>query len=120
MEACGAGYLVNDCQKALQKLCAGDIIVAIEEELLIDLDEDKIEEIFGQRFQDGATLLVGSFEELQFLDLEVIRRKAMELLAQALPAQQTEPKEAPKAKAVQSYYPRAGGRVWRPKAASKD
>ena len=111
MEACGAGYLVNDCQKALQKLCAGDIIVAIEEELLIGLDEDQIEEIFGRKFQDGATLLVGSFEELQFLDLEEIRRKAMAQTAQ------TEPKEAPKAK-VQSYYPR-GGRVWRPKT-SKD
>ena len=69
---------MNECHEPAQDLKPGDIIVAIEKRLLIELNEDEIEEHFGAEFRDGATLLVGSFDSLQHFSLEEIRNKAAE------------------------------------------
>ena len=79
LEACGAGYLVNDCF-AEQSLQPGDIIVAIEGHLLVDLTEDEVEEKFGAEFCHGASLLVGTFDELQHFSLKTISKRASEIL----------------------------------------
>ncbi|CAK9038504.1 unnamed protein product [Durusdinium trenchii] len=79
LEACGAGYLVVDCLAPEQSLRCGDIIVAIERRVLIDLSEEDVEENFGAEFCDGAALVVGTFEELQHFSLRSIRRKASDL-----------------------------------------
>ena len=70
---------MNDCF-AEQSLQPGDIIVAIEGHLLVDLTEDEVEEKFGAEFCDGASLLVGTFDELQHFSLKTISKRASEIL----------------------------------------
>ena len=47
-----------DCLAPEQSLRCGDIIVAIERRVLIDLSEEDVEETFGAEFCDGAALVV--------------------------------------------------------------
>jgi len=88
LEACGAGYLVNDCfAEPEQSLRSGDIIVAIERRLLVDLSEDEVEENFGAEFVDGASLVVGTFEELQHFSLQSISRRASDIVNMSAPSE---------------------------------
>lgn len=88
LEACGAGYLVNDCfAEPEQSLRSGDIIVAIERLLLVDLSEDEVEENFGAEFVDGASLVVGTFEELQHFSLQSISRRASDIVNMSAPSE---------------------------------
>ena len=80
-----SGYLVNDCFAEQQSLRSGDIIVAIERRLLVDLSEDEVEENFGAEFCDGASLVVGTFEELQHFSLQSISRRASDIVMSEAP-----------------------------------
>ena len=72
---------MNDCfAEPEQSLRSGDIIVAIERRLLVDLSEDEVEENFGAEFVDGASLVVGTFEELQHFSLQSISRRASDIV----------------------------------------
>ena len=72
---------MNDCfAEPEQSLRSGDIIVAIERRLLVDLSEEEVEESFGAEFVDGASLVVGTFEELQHFSLQSISRRASDIV----------------------------------------
>ena len=70
---------MNDCLDEQQTVRCGDIIVAIEGRILVDLTEDEVEANFGAEFCDGASLVVGTFEELQHFSLKSIAMRAVEM-----------------------------------------
>jgi len=80
MSTCEGGYFVNELSNNSNQdsLSAGDVIVAIEGQMLLGLDEVEVEDRFRAAFHNGAHLLVGTLACLQECPLDELRESIFE------------------------------------------
>lgn len=75
---CEAGYLVESVSDipGQPNLSVGDVIIAIEGRLLFGMEEHEVELRFGEVFADGASVILGIFDEMKQMPLECVRSSA--------------------------------------------
>lgn len=82
LSTCEAGYFVDDVdsEPGQQDLRKGFVIVAIEGKMLLGLDEDELERVFGDKYRDEAVIVSGPYHELKSRSFAEVREQALVLL----------------------------------------
>ena len=83
LSACDVGYSVDqvDPVPGQPDLEVGDVIVAIGGSTLLGLDEDSVENCFGDAYCDGAIIVAGPLEQLKMWPFGVVREEVQRLMA---------------------------------------
>lgn len=82
LSSCSMGYLIEQVLEwpGQPDLHEGDIIIALGQSLLLDLEESQLEELFGESFVNNASVVVGPQEILQRTQRQWLRACAERLV----------------------------------------
>jgi hypothetical protein len=83
---CTEGFLVQsiDSQPRQQYMAAGDVIVAIGDSLLGDLQPHEAEKCFEESCQDGVLVVVGHHAELTKYDVAQVKKATLKIISKCL------------------------------------